>query len=44
MKEFNKSHKLDCVCYDIRGPVMDEAVKMESQGQRIDYNVNARFT
>ncbi len=35
MREFNKSHKLDCVCYDIRGPVMDEAVKMEAQGQRI---------
>lgn len=35
MKEFNKSHKLDYVCYDIRGPVMDEAVKMEAQGQRI---------
>ena len=35
MKEFNKSHKLDNVCYDIRGPVMEEAVKMEAQGQRI---------
>lgn len=35
MKEFNKSHKLDYVCYDIRGPVMDEAVRMESEGQRI---------
>ena len=35
MKTFNKSTKLDNVCYDIRGPVMDEAVKMESQGQRI---------
>lgn len=35
MKEFNKSHKLDYVCYDIRGPVMDEAMRMESEGQRI---------
>ncbi len=35
MKEFNKSHKLDNVCYDIRGPVMEEAVRMEAQGQRI---------
>lgn len=35
MRTFNKSTKLDNVCYDIRGPVMDEAVKMESQGQRI---------
>lgn len=35
MKIFNKSTKLDNVCYDIRGPVMDEAVRMESEGQRI---------
>lgn len=35
MKEFNKSHKLDNVCYDIRGPVMEEAVKMELKGERI---------
>lgn len=35
MKSFNKSTKLDNVCYDIRGPVMDEAVRMESEGQRI---------
>lgn len=35
MRTFNKSTKLDNVCYDIRGPVMDEAVRMESQGQRI---------
>lgn len=35
MKVFNKSTKLDNVCYDIRGPVMDEAVRMESEGQRI---------
>ena len=35
MKVFEKSTKLDNVCYDIRGPVMDEAVRMESEGQRI---------
>lgn len=35
MRTFNKSTKLDNVCYDIRGPVMDEAVRMESEGQRI---------
>ncbi len=32
MKYINKSHKLDNVCYDIRGPVMDEAIRMESNG------------
>ena len=35
MRTFNKSTKLDNVCYDIRGPVMDEAVRMESEGPRI---------
>lgn len=35
MKVFNKSTKLDNVCYDIRGPVMEQAVKMETEGQRI---------
>ena len=35
MKEYGKSHKLDYVCYDIRGPVMDEANKMEADGMRI---------
>ena len=28
MRVFEKSHKLDHVCYDIRGPVMDEADRM----------------
>lgn len=32
MREIGKSHKLDNVCYDIRGPVMDEAIRMESNG------------
>lgn len=27
-----KSHKLDNVCYDIRGPVMEEAARMEEEG------------
>ena len=30
-----KSHKLDYVCYDIRGPVMDEAARMEDLGMTI---------
>ncbi len=34
-KSFDKSHKLDNVCYDIRGPVMDEAMRMEALGKRI---------
>jgi alanine-synthesizing transaminase len=32
---FEKSHKLDNVCYDIRGPVMDEANRMTEQGINI---------
>jgi hypothetical protein len=32
MRSFEKSHKLDNVCYDIRGPVMDEANRMEANG------------
>ncbi len=35
MKIFNKSSKLDNVCYDIRGPVLDEAKRMEADGQEI---------
>lgn len=35
MRVFEKSHKLDNVCYDIRGPVMDEADRMEAQGEKI---------
>ena len=30
-----KSHKLDNVCYDIRGPVLKEAVRLEEEGYRI---------
>lgn len=32
MRQFTKSHKLDNVLYDIRGPVLDEAYRMEDQG------------
>lgn len=35
MKSFEKSHKLDNVCYDIRGPIMDEANRMSESGVRI---------
>ena len=35
MQFFDKSTKLDNVCYDIRGPVMDEANKMEADGFNI---------
>ena len=31
MRTFEKSHKLDYVCYDIRGPGMDEAQRMAGQ-------------
>ncbi|HKL98623.1 MAG TPA: aminotransferase class I/II-fold pyridoxal phosphate-dependent enzyme [Mobilitalea sp.] len=32
MREFGKSSKLDNVCYDIRGPVMEEANRMMADG------------
>lgn len=35
MRKFEKSTKLDNVSYDIRGPVMDEANRMEAMGMRI---------
>lgn len=35
MKELHKSHKLANVLYDIRGPVLDEARRMEDEGHRI---------
>lgn len=35
MKTLGKSHKLDNVCYDIRGPVMDEANRMIANGEKI---------
>lgn len=33
--EIRKSHKLDHVCYEIRGPAMREAERMEEEGHRI---------
>ena len=35
MREFKKSSKLDNVLYDVRGPVVDEASRMEAEGKRI---------
>ena len=32
MRTFEKSSKLDYVCYDVRGPVLDEANKMQESG------------
>lgn len=32
MRIFEKSTKLDNVCYDVRGPVVDEAARMEESG------------
>jgi alanine-synthesizing transaminase len=34
-KTILKSKKLEHVCYDIRGPIMDQAKRMEEAGQRI---------
>ncbi|MDR2509428.1 MAG: pyridoxal phosphate-dependent aminotransferase [Spirochaetaceae bacterium] len=35
MRVFEKSAKLEKVCYDIRGPVLDEARRLENDGFRI---------
>ncbi len=35
MQPVHKSTKLDSVCYDIRGPVLDEANRLEEEGHRI---------
>ncbi|MCH1920424.1 pyridoxal phosphate-dependent aminotransferase [Shewanella sp. A3A] len=35
MRPIIKSHKLDSVCYDIRGPVHKEARRLEDEGHRI---------
>ena len=35
MRTFTKSHKLDKVLYDVRGPVADEAARMEAAGTHI---------
>ena len=34
-RTFTKSHKLDNVLYDVRGPVLDEAMRMEDQGTHV---------
>ena len=35
MRTFGKSSKLDNVLYDVRGPVVDEAARMEEDGMEI---------
>ena len=35
MKEFKKSTKLDNVLYDVRGPVVEEAARMEAAGTHV---------
>ena len=35
MRTFTKSHKLDNVLFDVRGPVADEAARMEAAGTHI---------
>lgn len=35
MRKFEKSTKLDNVLYDVRGPVVDEASRMEEEGKEI---------
>jgi alanine-synthesizing transaminase len=35
MRTFSKSSKLNDVCYDIRGPALEEAKRLESEGYRI---------
>lgn len=35
MREFKKSSKLDNVLYDVRGPVVDEAARMEEAGTQV---------
>ena len=35
MERFPKSDKLEHVCYDIRGPVHKEALRLEEEGHKI---------
>ena len=35
MSPIEKSHKLDNVCYDIRGPVLKEAKRLEEEGNKV---------
>ena len=34
-RTFSKSHKLDNVLYDVRGPVLDEAMRIENEGMQV---------
>lgn len=33
--DLRQSRKLENVCYDIRGPVLEEAKRLEEEGRRI---------
>ena len=35
VRTFAKANKLDNVLYDVRGPVVDEAARMEEMGKKI---------
>lgn len=35
MRIFNKSSRLNGVCYDVRGPVLDAATQMEAAGEQV---------
>ena len=35
MRTFGKANKLEHVLYDVRGPVLEEATRMEEKGLRI---------
>ncbi len=35
MKQIQRSNKLTGVCYDIRGPVLNEAKKLEEEGHKV---------
>jgi alanine-synthesizing transaminase len=35
VRDIRQSHKLEDVCYDIRGPVLEEAKRLEEEGRRI---------
>ena len=42
MRTFDKSTKLDNVLYDVRGPVVDEAARMEDVYKRQDHDRTGR--
>ena len=35
LNNIEQSHKLDNICYDIRGPVLEEAQRLEGEGHEI---------